>query len=125
MIMNKRIIILLVSIVFIVACANKNTEAHLSEYRTDAQSYCNVHTPEYWKSSGKLDELNKMNPTEKADALATEIGASVKNPKMQDIIISGRQVSIKEFYPYLQKRIPELTQEPFECPAIENFYSGK
>jgi len=105
------------------ACSKNAT---ISSYQADADRYCQIHSMKYWENIGKLDELNKMNPTDKANALSQAIRASVVSPEMQAVIFDqGQHVKIREFYSFLQKRIPELTHQPFDCPAINSFYLGQ
>ncbi len=68
-------------------------------------------------------ELNTLTPTEKQKVLIKEIRLAVKTPEMNEIIFTERaNISAQDFYPFLQKRIYELTQEAFICPAIAEFY---
>lgn len=70
-----------------------------------------------------LDTLNAMRPTEKQQTLMQEIRLAVTSPEMEAIIFTeGQQITAEDFYPYLQRRIPDLTKESFVCPHIEEFY---
>jgi hypothetical protein len=110
-------------LVSLLACSST---LNLSNYRADADRYCKVHAIAYWEQTGKLEALNKANPTVKANILSQAFRNSVKSPEMKTLIFDeSKNLSIREFYPFLQKRIPELTQQPFNCPAIEDFYLGK
>lgn len=123
--MNK-IIILWVTIIFIAACTNNKVNSKLLTYRADATSYCKAHSLEHWQATGKLEKLNTVNPTEKQKMLLAEIKNSVKSPEMKNIIFNeGKDIGIQGFYSFLQNRIPELTEEPFDCPDIKFFYEGK
>lgn len=45
---------------------------------------------------------------------------------MQKIVFEeGGSLAAKEFYPHLQREIPKLTSEPFNCPEIPEFYLAK
>lgn len=120
---QKFIITILVSML-VVSCSSSNGQ--LAAYRAEASAYCQSHTPEYWIQSGRLAELNAMHPTEKQEALIKEFRLSVNSKEMEAVIFDeGGKLPAKEFYPYLQKKIPELTKEPFDCPAIPEFYIAK
>lgn len=106
---------------FLSACSYQSNKINM--YRAEAEAYCNVHTSDYWIKSGRLDELNAMRPTDKQKTLMKEIRSSISSEEMKKIIFDeGGTLSAKEFYPFLQKKIPELTKEAFECPAIQEFY---
>jgi hypothetical protein len=99
--------------------ANDGTSGYVQE----ANAFCKVHSLEYWRETGQLEELNRLSPTEKQIRLIQEIRATVTSDEMAKIIYEdAKELHAKEFYPYLQERIPELTNEPFDCPAIEEFY---
>jgi hypothetical protein len=116
-----QIIVTLLFTGFVIACSTSKVD--VEPYRSEAKAYCRAHTPEYWIQSGRLDELNALRPTEKAQALIKEFRLSIKSKEMREIIFDkGGKLPVKEFYPYLQKKIPELTGEPFDCPAIPEFY---
>lgn len=103
------------------ACGSHNNE--IAVYRAEAAHYCAVHSADYWVSNHRLMELNTLTPTEKQKVLIKEIRLAVKTPEMNEIIFTeGANISAQDFYPFLQKRIPELTQEAFICPAIAEFY---
>lgn len=119
--MFKIIIATLLLSGFVVSCST--TKEDVESYRAEVNAYCEAHTPEYWNQSGRLDELNTLRPTEKAQAFIKEFRSSIKSKEMAEIIFNkGGKLSVKEFYPYLQKKIPELTGESFDCPAIPEFY---
>ena len=108
-------------IVSIPACLGGNSSA--DGYREEVRHFCQVHNFDYWKSTGKLDELNAMRPTDKQRALIEEIHASVTSPELEAIVFTkGERVTARRYYSYLQKEIPKLTGEPFDCPAIAEFY---
>lgn|SRR5690625_489239 len=94
-----------------------------NNYAQEADAFCKVHSPEHWKKNGQLEELNRLSPTEKQIRLSQEIRATVTSAEMETIIYKdAKELHAQEFYPYLQRRLPELTNEPFDCPAIEEFY---
>lgn len=98
----------------------------ISLYRAEANAYCKAHSASYWIDSGRLDELNALSPTAKAQALIEGFRLSVTTAEMQKIIFeAGGTLAAKEFYPHLQREIPKLTKEPFNCPEIPAFYLAK
>lgn len=113
----------LLSFIVFTACSS-NTK--LLDYRLDADRYCEVHSTTYREKTDKLNDLNKMSPIDKTNTLSQAFRDSIKTQEMESIIFDeGEKISIRELYPFLQKRNPELTQEAFNCPAIEDFYLGK
>lgn len=94
-----------------------------NHYAREADAFCKVHSVEHWEENGQLEELNRLSPTEKQIRLNQEIRARIRSAEMEKIIYQdAKGLRAEEFYPYLQRRIPELTDAPFVCPAIEEFY---
>lgn len=95
-------------------------------YIKETVEFCEVHSVEYWENSGQLEALNAMNASEKQIELIRVIHSTVKQPKLQGIVFTDNANTppLKDYYPYLQAEIPKLTGKPFECPAIEAFYTG-
>jgi len=119
--MIQRFLLTILVTGLIAGCSSSQGE--LTAYRAEAKAYCEAHKPEYWIRSGRLAELNAMNPTDKARALIKEFRLSVTSKEMATIIFNeGGKLPAKDFYPFLQKKIPELTKEPFNCPEIPEFY---
>lgn len=95
----------------------------ISVYQQEAHAFYEVHSPDYWIDTGQLEELNQLSPSEKQTRLIQEIRATISSEAMEKVIYhDAEKLSAREFYPYLQKKIPELTNEPSDCPAIEQFY---
>lgn len=111
-------------VTLLVGCSAQSSDVGL--YRAEANAYCKAHSASYWIDSGRLDELNALSPTAKAQALIKEFRLSVTSAEMQKIIFEeGGSLTAKAFYPYLQREIPKLTNEPFNCPEIPAFYLAK
>jgi len=112
-----------ISVAIVMALSACSTSAGRKSFSKDAAKYCDVHKISYWKKSGKLEALERLNGIEKQQVLAKEIRSSVSTSEMQELIyVKGANVSPEEFYPYLQEAIPKLTGKPFDCPAIPEFY---
>lgn len=117
--------ILFVIALLVTACSSDPSD-EVAQYRSDAEAYCEAHSVEYWQSSGKLDALNAMRPSEKALELMKTFRQTVQTSEMAKIIFDeGGNLPAKEFYPYLQKNIPKLTKLPFDCPEIPEFYLAR
>ncbi len=125
--MTKCYVLIAIFINLLTACNNSFVkELNLSSYRADSSRYCKVHSLEYWKSTGRFDDIIKMDAYEKANMFSRAFRKSVKTPEMQAIIFGqGQHVKLREFYVFLQKNIPTLTQETFDCPAVAEFYSSQ
>ncbi len=122
--MTQKLLLILLTLGVAVGCSS--SDGKLATYRTEAKAYCSAHTPEYWINSGKLEKLNSMRPTEKAQALIKEFRLSVTSTEMATLIFdTGGKIPAEEFYPFLQKEIPKLTKQPFNCPSIPEFYLSK
>lgn len=107
------------------ACSSSKSN-EIALYRSDANTYCNAHSVDYWQSTGKLNELNAMRPAEKAAELMKTFRQTVQTNAMATIIFDeGGKLPAAEFYPYLQKEIAKLTGQPFDCPAIPSFYMAQ
>jgi hypothetical protein len=121
--MKSIFFLVFVFIAFFAACSGSK-ERQL--FIADAERFCEIHKVSTWEKEGKLEALNQLDPTEKLAELTRVIRATVETPEMQKIIFDeGRGLPAEEFYPYLQKAIPELTGRPFDCPAIPEFYVSR
>ena len=99
----------------------KKTQAFLM----DAKHFCEIHDLTYWEKSGKLEELNKLDSSERQTTLVRAIHGSISTPEMKNVVFlaDDDHRPLNEYYPYLQKEIPKLIGEPFDCPAVEAFYT--
>jgi len=105
----------------LIACSTAASEQ--SAFQEEADAFCQAHSVDYWSRSGKLDDLNALSPTEKQVRLIEELRSTVTSEEMKEIIYKEAQaLSVEEFYPYLQRALPKLTGQSFECPEIEVFY---
>jgi len=118
--MKSFFFLIFVFFIYLNACSTgKDRQAYID----DADRFCDIHKISSWERDGKLDALNRLDPTQKAAELTRAIRATIKTPEMKTIIFEkGRKLPADEFYPYLQQAIPELTGLPFDCPAIPEFY---
>ena len=111
------------SLVLILLTACSSADPGQGTFREEAEAFCQVHSIDYWKESGRLEELNALGPTEKQIRLIKEIRSTINSEEMERVIYEEAQtLSADEFYPYLQKELPKLTGRPFECPEIDAFY---
>ena len=112
---------LFIVLLLLTGCSSPNRV--VASYRSDAAAYCIAHSIEYWQSTGKLEALNAMRPSEKAAALMKTFRGTVKTEAMAQVIFDkASKLPAAQFYPYLQEQIPTLTKQPFDCPAIPAFY---
>ncbi len=103
------------------ACSNATPPENV--FLEEAHAFCRVHSIDYWKESGQLEELNALDPTEKQIRLTKEIRSTITSEEMERVVYKEAQaLSAEDFYPYLQRELPKLTGKPFECPEIEAFY---
>lgn len=106
-----------------IALAACSSDEYRQLFIEDAKRFCEVHNISTWGKDGRLEALNQLDPTEKLAELTRVIRSTVRTPEMQTIIFEeGRSLPAAEFYPFLQKAIPELTGSPFDCPTIPEFY---
>lgn len=111
----------LISLLILAACSSATPPQRA--FQEEARAFCRVHSIEYWKESGQLDDLKALSPTEKQIRLTEEVRSKITSEEMERVIYEDAQaVNAEEFYPYLQHELPKLTGEPFECPALEAFY---
>jgi hypothetical protein len=103
------------------SCSVKNDMT--SSFRVDAKKYCEVHGIAYWQKDNKLESLNTLNGMEKQAELIRVIRSAVDTPEMQKVIFDeGGKLPAEDFYLFLQRELPKLTTQPFDCPAIPKFY---
>ena len=113
----------LLIIALLLSGCSSGPNSDVARYRSDAKAYCNAHSVEYWQSTGKLEALNAMRPSEKAAKLMKTFRQAVQTEAMTKVIFDeGGKLPATEFYPYLQQQIPKLTEQPFDCSAIPAFY---
>lgn len=111
------------SLVLILLTACSTADPGQATFREEAEAFCEVHSIDYWKESGRLEELNALGSTEKQIRLIQEIRSTINSEEMNRVIYEDAQsLSAEEFYPYLQEELPKLTGRPFECPEINAFY---
>lgn len=111
------------SLVLVLLAACSSAKPNQETFREEAEAFCEVHSIDYWKESGRLEELNALGPTEKQIRLIQEIRSTIDSEEMERVIYEEAQtLSADEFYPYLQEELPKLTGRPFECPEINAFY---
>lgn len=117
---HSRFLLILFVLITLTSCSASESRQLFID---DAKRFCEVHNISTWEKDGRLDALNQLDPTEKLAELTRVIRSTVRTPEMQTIIFEeGRSLPATEFYPFLQKEIPELTGSPFDCPAIPEFY---
>lgn len=103
--------------------ASANADPSQNVFREEANAFCLVHSIDYWKETGQLEALHTLDPTQRQIRLAKEIRSTITSEEMVRVIYEEAQaLSAEEFYPYLQRELPKLTGQPFECPNIKDFY---
>jgi hypothetical protein len=114
---------LLLSTLILISCSTANNKQNT--YRADASHFCEIHDITYWETSGKLEELNSLNSSERQTTLLKAIHNAVSTPEMKKVIFLDGDDNrpLSEYYIYLQQAIPKLTGEPFVCPAVKEFYN--
>ncbi len=110
---------------FLLASCFEAEEEKTQVFLMDVKHFCEIHDLKYWEKSGKLEDLNKLDSSERQTTLVRAIHGSVSTPEMKEVVFLADDDDrpLNEYYPYLQKEIPKLTGKPFDCPAIEEFYT--
>ncbi len=109
-------------IVFALGC-EKVTNSEVEGFRKEVNDFCYAHSIQYWEETGKIDALNSAGLAEKQMLFKTEFSSKIVSKKMNGVVYEQtKELTLQDYYPYLQKHIPLLTKEPFDCEAIEEFY---
>lgn len=117
--MNKNIIALSLAAIITTACMNNKVTPELNAYRDEAKNLCESYSVDYWKEIGIYD----IESPKKAEAISDLVSSSVSSQKMRAILHAGGITEPEKYYAYLQKEVSQLTQEPFDCPAIKEFFT--
>ena len=111
------------ALLFTLSCSKSFTQ---TEYLVEANRYCEVHTTAYWNSAIGLEKIKNLDHIEKQEMFSNAIGGSIKSEAMRKLIFEeGAKIERDDFYTYLTIEIPKLTDQPFECPDMADFYVSK
>ncbi len=110
------------SLLMLQACSDIK-DVSVNAFRKEANTFCYAHSIEYWEKNNLIDALQAAEPTEKQNMLIAEIQSKITSDEMNAVVYGQtKNLPIRDYYHYLQKHIPTLTKDPFDCLAIKEFY---
>lgn len=100
------------------------SQTSATPYESQLKNYCTAHSAEYWQEHAGIETLQTMDVNAKMNLFREHIHKTIKSDELKTVIFErGASVPLKQFYAYLKKELPTLTNTPFNCPELDYFYS--
>ena len=105
-------IALIVLLGFLTSCTNR-----VAEYRSDAETFCKLHSMELWESRKGYTALENL------DHLTQQIRTSIKTKEFREIFDRLSKSGYNDLYAALQPDVSKLIGEDWNCEDARKFYS--
>ncbi len=108
--------------VFLYSCA-ESKKVSTEEYRKEVERFCAIFSDDYWQKNGLAKTLYSAEPSEKQNMYMKAFRSEITSQEMMKIIFERpKDIKVDEYYFYLKKHIPNLTDKPFSCVSMEQIY---